>query len=291
MNINSDTKLYCLLGKPVTRSLSPMIHNLFFKINTINARYLAFDIKNGYELVKAIEGIKALGIQGFNVTIPYKIEVIKHLDELDEKAQILGAVNTVVNHNGKLKGFNTDGYGFVKSILDIGINLNNKSVVLVGAGGAAHSIAVSIANEKVKDLVIINRTLENAYKLKQLVETHYPLINVSCYEMGDERDIPNNIDMLVNTTSVGMYPDINSIPISPNLFSKDTLFYDIIYKPKKTKLIIEAEKQGCKTLNGLDMLINQAIYSQKVWNKTLLNENIDWNYIKTEISKIIAETS
>lgn len=283
MIIDADTKLYCLIGTPVSKSLSPNIHNLIFQYNLINAKYLAFNIKNTSELEKAVEGIRALGIQGFNVTIPYKIAIMKYLDEIDEKAKILGAINTVVNIDGKLKGFNTDGDGFVKSLKDIGVDLKNKKIALIGAGGAAHSIAVSLAYEGTNELIIFNRTIENANNLKQLVKTYFPLINVSCYEIGDETYIPNNIDILINTTPIGMYPNINDIPISLNLFTTNTMIYDIIYKPKKTKLLLEAEKLGYKTLNGLDMLINQAIYSQQIWTNGLLNENIDWISLKKEI--------
>ncbi len=283
MIIDADTKLYCLIGTPVSKSLSPNIHNLIFQYNLINAKYLAFNIKNTSELEKAVEGIRALGIQGFNVTIPYKIGVMKYLDEIDEKAKILGAINTVVNIDGKLKGFNTDGDGFVKSLKDIGVDIKNKKIAIIGAGGAAHSIAVSLAYEGTNELIIFNRTIKNANNLKQLVKTYFPLINVSCYEIGDETNIPNNIDILINTTPIGMYPNINDIPISLNLFTTNTMIYDIIYKPKKTKLLLEAEKLGYKTLNGLDMLINQAIYSQQIWTNGLLNENIDWISLKKEI--------
>lgn len=283
MYIDSDTKLYCLIGNPITKSLSPMIHNLIFQLNSINARYLAFDVKNISKLEMAINGIRELGIQGFNVTIPYKIEVMKYLDEIDEKAKMLGAVNTVVNLNGTLKGFNTDGDGFIKSLRDIRVNLKNKRIVLVGAGGAAYSIAASLAYEGIKELIILNRTLEKANKLKMLIENYFPSLNVICYEMGEERNMPKHIDILINATPMGMYPNINDMPISPKLFSNDTLFYDIIYKPSKTKLLLDAEKLGFKTLNGLDMLVNQAIYAQKIWTNKLLRENIDWSYIKRKI--------
>lgn len=287
MNIDSDTKLYCLIGNPISKSLSPMIHNLIFQLNSMNAKYLAFNIDNAEYLEKAVDGIRALGIGGFNITIPYKIEIMKYIDEIDEKAKILGAINTVLNIDGKLRGFNTDGDGFVKSLRDREIDIKDKKVALIGAGGAAHSIAVSLAFEGIKELVIINRTTQNAYKLKKLVEDVFPNIHINCYEIGRETSIPKDIDILINTTPIGMYPDVDSVPISPRLFSTSTIFYDIIYKPQKTKWILEAEKLGCKTFGGLDMLINQAIYSQKIWNKSLMNDSIDWNYIKGEVLKNI----
>lgn len=287
MNIDANTRLYCLIGNPVAKSLSPIIHNSIFQYNSLNAKYLAFDIKNINQLERAIDGFRTLGVQGFNVTIPYKIEVIKYLDEIDEKVKMYGAVNTVVNIDGRLKGFNTDGDGFIKSLKDKGISIKNKKIALVGAGGAAHSIAVSLAFEGAKELVIFNRTIENANKLKLQIKNIFPLIDVNCHKTGEENSVPIHTDILINTTPVGMYPNIDDIPISPNMFSKKTLFYDIIYKPRKTKLILEAEKLGYETQNGLNMLINQAIYSQMIWNRSLINNETDWNRIKKEIDNNI----
>ncbi len=283
MSIDADTKLYCLIGNPISKSLSPMIHNSIFELNSINAKYLAFNVDSAADLEKVVDGIKALGIRGINVTIPYKIEIIQYLDEIDEKAEILGAVNTVLNIDGKLKGFNTDGNGFVKSLKDKEMDIKGKRAVIIGAGGAAHSIAVSLAYEGIKELIIINRNLHNALKLQKLVENIFPDVHIQCYKVEQEEMIPKEVELLINTTPVGMYPNVEGIPISPDIFTSKTVVYDIIYKPQKTKLILESEKLGYKTLSGLDMLINQAIYSQEIWNKGLFNEDTDWSYIKKRI--------
>lgn len=277
MSIDADTKLFCLIGNPISRSLSPLIHNTIFKMSNVNNRYLAFPVT---DLEKAVTGIKALGVKGFNVTIPHKINIIKYLDEIDDKAKIIGAVNTVVNINGKLIGYNTDGDGFIKSLKDKGYSIKGKKTVMVGAGGAAHSIAVSLALEGISQLIIINRTIKNAYNLKALIQNRFPQIHVECYESGIQNNNLFDTDLLINTTSVGMYPNIDALPISPSLFPQNTIIYDIIYKPNKTKLLFEAEKQGNITINGLQMLINQAIYSQYIWNESLINQTID--FIKLE---------
>ncbi|SCG83286.1 shikimate 5-dehydrogenase [Proteiniborus sp. DW1] len=283
MKIDSDTKLYCLIGNPISKSLSPLIHNSIFEYNSINAKYLAFNIDNSAALEKVVHGLRALKVKGFNVTMPYKIEIMRYLDEIDEKAKILGAINTVLNIDGKLIGFNTDGDGFIKSLKDKEIDIKGKKALLVGAGGAAHSIAVSLAYEGIKEIIIVNRNIQNAHKLQKLIKSIYPNVHVRCYKLEQEEDIPKDIELLVNTTPIGMYPNIEDIPISPSRFNSRTLFYDIIYKPLNTKFILEAGELGYETINGIDMLINQAIYSQEIWNKELFDEKTDWLYIKDKI--------
>lgn len=286
MNIDADTKLYCLIGNPVSKSLSPKIHNLIFNYSLVNAKYLAFNVEKE-KLKEAVLGIKALGIKGFNVTIPFKIEIMKYLDEIDHKAKLLGAVNTVLNINGKLKGFNTDGDGFIKTLTDLDINLKNKRIAIIGAGGAANSIIISLAQKGVGEMVILNRTLNNAIKLKKKADKLLSAGRITCMELSEKSNINGNFDIWINTTPVGMYPNDNQMPISKEYLKKGNLVYDIIYKPRKTKLLIEAEKKGCKILNGLDMLINQAIYSQEIWKNHLSGIPEDFSRIKKEVCKII----
>lgn len=284
MSINADTSLYCLIGNPISKSLSPLIHNIIFEESGINAKYLALSVE---DLEKAVHGIKALGIKGFNVTIPHKINIIKYLDEIDEKAKIVGAVNAVLNIGGKLKGFNTDGDGFIESMNNKGYSMEGNKVVMIGAGGAARSIAVSLAYKGINELLIINRTIENAYDLKSSIQNKFPQLKVKCYDSVQDNDLFKNTDLLINTTSIGMYPHVDNIPISPSLFSKQTIFYDIIYKPKMTRLLLEAKKQGYNIINGIDMLINQAIYSQLIWNSNLFEHRVDSELLVKKITKKI----
>ena len=169
MDINAKTNLLCLIGNPVEHSFSPNIHNYLIKKNNLNMKYVCFNVKSG-ELENAIKGVKALGIKGCNVTIPHKVKIIDYLDEVDKNALLIGAVNTVKNEDGKLIGYNTDGIGFIKSITDKGYDIAGKKVLIIGAGGAARSIAVEMASIGAKEINLRNRSIKNAslnYKKKK----------------------------------------------------------------------------------------------------------------------------
>ncbi|RKD34595.1 shikimate dehydrogenase [Thermohalobacter berrensis] len=275
MDINSDTKLYCLIGHPISKSLSPYIHNFSFNKNNINAKYLAFEVDK-YKLKDCISGIKALDIKGFNVTIPHKVDIINYLDDISEEAKLIGAVNTVKNVNGKLIGYNTDGLGFIKSLYDKKIDLEGKNVLILGSGGASRAISMMLAKEGVRKIHILNRTIDKAKKLINDIKKNFPKIEYS-YSNLAEFNINNqqDIDIIINCTSVGMYPDENEIPLDIKFINQNTIVYDIIYKPLKTKFLKKAEEKGCLIINGLKMLIYQALISEEIWlNKKLDLENI-----------------
>lgn len=261
MIINSDTKLYCLIGNPIKKSLSPVIHNTSFELNKFNCSYLSFKVEKE-NLYEAINGIKALGIRGFNVTIPFKEEIIKYLDDIDEIAYKIKAVNTVINKNGKLTGYNTDGLGFIEPIKNL--DFKNTRVLIVGAGGASRGISFYLAYNGIRDITIINRTYERAEKLCNEIKTNFNDLNISC-EKTDKFIFKNNYNLIINTTSVGMHPNISETPLKLNCLSNDVIVYDIIYKPIETRLLKEAKEMGAKTINGLDMLINQALLSEEIW--------------------------
>ncbi|WP_130807166.1 shikimate dehydrogenase [Senegalia massiliensis] len=264
MNIDSYTNLFCLIGNPISKSLSPYIHNTNFKFNDINAVYLSFKVEN---LEQAILGIKSLSIKGFNVTLPYKQEIIKYLDEIDPLAEKIGAINTVKNIDGKLIGFNTDGLGFMKSLKDRKIQLKNKNILIIGAGGASRAISFTIANESIKSLTIINRNNKRALSLIKDIKSKFKNLDLRFLE---KQDIKDNYDIIINTTSVGMYPNEKENPLDTSLFSDETIVYDIIYKPKETLFLKYAKEEGKTTINGLDMLVNQAILSERIW----ISENL-----------------
>lgn len=274
MDINWKTQLYCLIGKPVSKSLSPIIHNNIFKELKEERAYLTFTIEK--ENLKAtIDGFKAMNIQGFNVTIPYKKEVIHYLDGLSREAKIIGAVNTVKNENGKLIGYNTDGPGFIKTFHDNKIEVKNKNVLLLGSGGAAYGIAISLVEEKVNKIYISNRNLDNAKVLQNRINVIDKNILTKVGSLSLDNIDKKNIDVIINTTSIGMYPMEKMSPIELNGFSKDVIIYDIVYKPKDTKLIKDGLEKGYKTFGGVSMLLNQAILSQEIW----LNKKIDLKII------------
>lgn len=264
MDINWNTKLYCLIGDPIEKSLSPAIHNSIFKELKEDSIYIAFNIKKE-NLEDAINGFKVLDIKGFNVTIPYKKEIIKHLDDISPVAEIIGAVNTVKNENGKLIGYNTDGGGFLKTLYDNNINIKNKNILILGAGGAAYGIAVSLAKSGVGKIHLNNRNLHNAISLEKKIKLINSEIEINVGDLNLEHVDKKNIDIIINSTSVGMYPMEDLSPIELNGFSRDAIIYDIVYKPKKTKLIKDGIAKGCRTFGGISMLLNQAILSQEIW--------------------------
>lgn len=262
MEINSRTKLTCLLGHPVKQSFSPQIHNYLFEKYNQNNIYTCFDTK-AEELKNASQGIKSLGIEGCNVTIPHKINIIKYLDIVDENTKLIGAVNTIKNDNGNLIGYNTDGIGFVKSIIDKGYNLKDKRVMIIGAGGACRSISVELANSGVKSVEIRNRSLEKAKELLDLIEANFNIETMYSNKEIKEKCL-ENIDILINTTPIGM----NSLecPIDKKIIlKKRILVCDIVYKPHKTEFIKWAIDNDLSVIYGIDMLINQAIKAFEIW--------------------------
>jgi len=248
--ITSTTRLCGILGNPVEHSLSPLIHNTAFAHWNLDYVFLAFRVEN---LKEAVLGIRALDFKGVSVTIPHKVEIMDYLDDIDEVAGKIGAVNTVVNHEGRLIGYNTDLSGAVKA-LEEKIEIKNKKTVLLGAGGAARAIAFGL-KEKGAHLTILNRTVKKAQRLAS---------ELGCEYGGLELIDSFKPDILVNTTSLGMHPRVDEMPVRKE-FLNDMLVFDIIYNPLRTRLIREAEKNGCPTIPGLEMFINQAALQFTLW--------------------------
>ena len=264
MNITWDTDIYCLIGHPISKTLSPIIHNNFYKITDTNNIYLTFDVEKE-DLENVVRSLKILNIKGFNVTLPHKISIMEYLDDISEEVKTIGAVNTVKNENGKLIGHNTDCMGFLKSLELNNIDVKDKTVLILGSGGAANAISISLAATGAKKIFINNRTLKKAKILSKRIETQFPKIIVEYGNLKLKNICKNEIDMVINCTSVGMYPNVEETPIRFNEFSKDLIVYDIIYKPRKTKFLQLAQDRGSYTIGGLPMLISQALYSQKIW--------------------------
>ncbi|TLS39331.1 shikimate dehydrogenase [Pseudalkalibacillus caeni] len=255
--------LYGLIGYPIGHSMSPLMHNKEFKELGLNDTYHAFEVKPE-NLQQAVEGIRALGICGFNVTIPHKVAIMDHVDEITEEAAEIGAVNTVVNKNGKLIAYNTDGPGYLESLLGIipRNRLNEQSVLIIGAGGAARAIAVSLARFGVMDLTVGNRTLERARKLADDCSVHSKTEAVSLEKA--ER-LLDKYDVIINTTSVGMSPNVNCMPIDLNNLRSGTVISDLIYNPLETMFLKEGASRGAKALNGLEMFVNQGALAFELW--------------------------
>jgi len=264
LKIDGETKIYGVIGDPIGHSLSPTIHNVAFRKLGLNAIYLAFQVKSE-NLVRAVEGFKALNIQGFNVTIPHKTSIMSLLDKVDPLAEKIGAVNTVKNVDGKLFGYNTDGLGALQALKKSKVKLDNKKIVLIGAGGAGKALAFTFANYA-KEMVILNRTEEKAVKLSKTISENFSL-QVKGLKLTQEnlKNELKNADLLVNATSLGMYPNVDETPVDKNLINQNLVVFDVVYNPLKTRFLKEAEEKGAKIVNGLSMLIYQAVEAFKIW--------------------------
>ncbi|WP_343101447.1 shikimate dehydrogenase [Romboutsia sp. MSSM.1001216sp_RTP31141st1_G3_RTP31141_220114] len=260
--INSTTKLVGLLGHPIKQSFSPSIHNYLFKKYNQNNIYCCFDVKES-DLEEAVRSIKTLNMRGCNVTIPHKVNVMKFLENIDKNARLIGAVNTIKNDEGFLTGYNTDGLGFVKSILDKGYDLNNKKIMIIGAGGSSRSIAVQLASNKVKSIEIRNRSIQKAMEISEIIRDNFKIASTYSNKTIDKNDI-EDIDILINTTPVGM--ESNECPIDESIRVKgDLLVCDIVYKPQNTSFIKWAKSNNLDVVYGIDMLINQGLEAFYIW--------------------------
>ena len=266
--INGKTKIIGIIGKNIENSLSPLIHSQIILKHSLNFCYLPFQVAKT-DLGKAIQGIKALNIRGVNITFPYKEKVIKFLNEVEESARRIGAVNTIVNNNGILIGYNTDVIGFKKSLQEDGkFAIKGEKAVILGAGGAARAVVYALLEEGIEEICIFNRTLEKAKKIKQNLSSFFPKSCISVFplEKEDLKDKIEKVHLLINTTSLGMAPQTNNTPLSnEKLFHPNLLVYDLIYHPAKTLFLRQAERAGAKIINGLPMLVYQGIESFYLW--------------------------
>jgi shikimate dehydrogenase len=282
MKINANTKLYGLIGHPVEHSLSPLIHNYAFNSLDLNCVYTVFDVLPE-KLEEAVKGVKALGIRGVNVTVPHKEKIIEYLDVVSEEALKIGAVNTVVNEEGILKGYNTDVYGFIDSLIEAGEKIERRKAVVLGAGGASKAVCVALALDGIDSIIVANRSVERAKDLSEYIKKEFKISCDYC-SINEVEEIPE-IDMLINTTSVGMYPKVEDSPVSEKVVSKAKFVYDVIYNPLETVFLKYAKKNGIKYSNGLSMLLNQANYSFKLWTGGFFDKNLVYMHLKEGIMK------
>ncbi len=262
MNISPRTKLVGLIGHPVEHSLSPKLHNTLYQKYGLDYVYLAFDIAPD-DIAKAVEAFKTLSFRGFNVTIPHKEKIVRFLDWLDTEAAIIGAVNTVKVEDGKLMGYNTDGMGFVSSLKRRGITLKDKIVLVLGAGGSAKAICVYLLKEGVKELYIHNRTRERALALIKQLKRFFPGVRLDYLAEENIGDVRPHL--VVNTTPLGMWPHTHLMPIENYDFLPGMTVVDIVYNPVETAFLKKAKQAGCMAINGLDMLVGQALKAIEIW--------------------------
>ena len=262
MNIKGSTNIVGLIGHPVEHSFSPPMHNAAFQKLGMDYAYVAFDV-NPTDLSSAIEGAKSLNIKGFNVTIPHKIEVMQYLDELDEVAKLIGAVNTI--DFKELKGYNTDGIGAVRAIEEVS-SIKDKNIVVAGAGGASRAISFYLAKFGASSITILNRSVDKAKNLADDVLASDLIGDVNFASISEIDNYLPDSDILVDTTPLGMDPHINDEPIATaENMHEDLVVFDAVYNPNETVLLKEAIKAGAKPVYGIKMLLYQGAESFKIW--------------------------
>ncbi|MCX8131649.1 MAG: shikimate dehydrogenase [Clostridia bacterium] len=274
--VSGKTRIMGVLGNPVEHSISPQLHNTLSTRLGIDTVYVPFRVEKA-DLDNAVKGLKALNVLGFNVTIPYKKDIMKFIDDNTKEALLMGAVNTVKNIDGRLYGYNTDAEGFSRSFKEeSGATFKGKNILIIGAGGVSRAIAVKTAIEGAKHISLVNRTISKALDIAGIIENNYET-GIRCLDSEDKKykDAFSEADIVINTTSVGMYPEIEGCPVDKKInFMSHQIIYDVIYNPAKSKLLKKAEKSGCKAMNGLGMLFYQGIYAYEIWTGIKLSEDI-----------------
>ena len=278
MQIDSKTILTGLFASPSAHSVSPIIHNNAFEKLGLNYAYLSFEVGKD-NLKDAVQSIKTLNMRGVNLSMPNKKEVIQYLDEISETAELSQSVNTIVNDNGVLKGYSTDGKGFFKSLEEEKIFIKDKNITILGTGGASIAIISQAVFEGIKNIFVFKRD-KNWEEQKKILDNiaNKTNCNIELNSLEDKNILKRKIeesDLLINATSVGMKEDISLIE-DKNFFRKDLIVCDIIYNPAKTKLLQIAEKEGCKIINGIGMLLYQGALSFELWT----NKKMPVDYIK-----------
>lgn len=265
-SVTGRTKLCGVIGDPIDHTMSPAMHNAAFEHMGLDFCYVAFMVRKE-DLRQAVEGMRALNIRGLNVTMPHKVAIIPFLDEVDDLAQKIGAVNTVVNNDGILRGYNFDAAGFMRALAEDGVEPEGKMVTVLGAGGAGRSVAFALAEQGVH-MFILNRRLELDWAeelARNLTETYR--YEVKALELTDSNlaSVLKETDILVNATSVGMTPNINETLVAASQLKSSLVVFDAIYHPVKTRLLTEAKQAGARVISGLELLVWQGTLGFELW--------------------------
>jgi shikimate dehydrogenase len=260
-------KIVGLIGFPLGHSVSPAMQNAAFKLLGLNFEYLPFEVAPD-DLAEALNGLRAMHFAGFNVTIPHKETIIPLLDEVTDLSRVIGAVNTVVNQEGKLVGYNTDGAGFMESLKeDAKYDPKGERVVVLGAGGASRAVSVMLAENGAQSITLADIKEEKARQLSEYIRSYF---GIDCsFASPESKDLQRAIDkahILINTTPIGMHPNIDQSPLSEKLRLRSKLLvYDLVYNPSQTKLLKQAKEEGCRTCSGLGMLVRQGALGFTLW--------------------------
>lgn len=268
--ITGHTRLTGLLGSPVAHSISPQMHNEAFRQLGLDYVYLAFDVGTD-QLKTAVDGLKVMNVRGFNLTMPDKNKILDYVDHISPAVEFCGAANTIVNDNGILTAYTTDGIGYMEAVKEAGHDIIGKKMTLLGAGGAASSVLVQAALDGVKEIDIFSRRSKSFEQMQKIVNQINEKMDckASIYDIKDETQMKRSIGesvILTNGTNVGMAPDTdNCIITDESVFRPDLIVSDVIYNPRETKLMQIARSHGCQAFNGLYMLLFQGAAAFKLW--------------------------
>ncbi|MBD2844495.1 shikimate dehydrogenase [Paenibacillus sp. IB182496] len=262
IQVDSHTVLYAVIGDPIRHSKSPLMLNRAFAEAGINGVYTAFHVKKE-QLGDFVAGVRAMGVRGVNVTIPHKLDIMPHLDRIDESSRAIGAVNTIVNDDGVLTGYNTDGLGYVRSLKEeVEPELAGKRIVVLGAGGAARGVLYALTKERPGAITVVNRTLAKA---EALARDLAPYGTVAAADSGALARLCADADIVINTTSVGMHPSTDEVPLDAGWLRPGAVASDLIYNPMVTRFLREAEQRGCRIHGGLGMFVYQGALAFEYW--------------------------
>jgi shikimate dehydrogenase len=283
-----NTKIIGLLGHPIKQSYSPFIHNVTVELKKLDYIYLPFDVPAA-NLKNALKGMIALDIKGFNITIPHKESILQFMNDVSEEASIIGSVNTVVNDDGKLTGYNTDVNGVLESLIPYKDDIYGREVTVVGAGGSSRAVIYTLIRYfKPSVINIINRTEQRAEALKKYFSDKMKYDGIRTKELFPPEliDIFSASKLIINATPVGMFPDQDDIITTlENSFVKDQIVFDLVYNPPQTKLLKLAASRGAIAINGLKMLVNQAAKSFELWT----NEEMPFDQIYKSLQVFIGD--
>jgi len=255
-------KFYGLLGEKLSHSISPKIHDLVFLELKEQSTYQLFQVKRE-RLKEVVQGLKYLGCSGVNVTIPYKIDIMDHLDNISEEAKRIGAINTICFKGETATGHNTDYFGFGMLLNKFNINIRNEKIVILGTGGSSKAIIQYVLDNGASKITLVTRNLSNT-----LLNKDYETIDYDMLSKNPEGNV------IINTTPVGMYPKLDFSPVKENVFSGFEAAVDLIYNPFETLFLKDARENGCTTTNGLYMLVGQAIASEELWNNISIEKQV-----------------
>ena len=261
--LNFKQELTAAFGQPISENPTQIMIEAAYRHHNLDWRYLTIEVGPN-DLEAAVQGAKVMGFQGFNCTIPHKVNVIQYLDGLGESASLMGAVNCVVRRDGQWIGENTDGKGFVSSLNEI-TDPKNKKVVIFGAGGAARAISVEVALAGANHITIVNRSAQRGEELTTLLQDKLPCYaDFNCWDC--TYSIPTETDIVINATSIGLFPDIDAqLDFDLNTLSSNMVVADVIPNPPATNLVRDARAKGCKVIDGLAMLVSQGVIGVKHW--------------------------